>query len=152
MAKTSGNQKRFQPRDVLKQVMIQDLAVSPDETSVVYTRRTIEDGKYRSRLWRVSIEGGRPEQLTTSASFDSRPRFSPNGRTLLFLSDRSGKSQPWIMAFSGGEPRRAAEIDGDVSAAEWSPDGRRIALVAPSGEDRFITGKSSDPTARRITG
>ena len=152
MAKTSGNQKRFQPRDVLKQVMIQDLAVSPDETSVVYTRRTIEEGKYRSRLWRVSIEGGRPEQLTTSASFDSRPRFSPNGRSLLFLSDRSGKSQPWIMAFSGGEPRRAAETDGDVSAAEWSPDGRRIALVAPSGEDRFITGKSSDPTARRITG
>ena len=45
--------KRFRARDLLRQVMIQDLTISPDGATVVYGRRTIEDGKYRKRLWAV---------------------------------------------------------------------------------------------------
>jgi dipeptidyl aminopeptidase/acylaminoacyl peptidase len=131
--------------------MIQHLAFAADGSSVVYSRRTIEDNRYRSRLWRVVYEGGRSEQLTTAAATDSRPRFSPDGRRLLFLSDRSGSTQPWVLPLSGGEPHQAAAIDGDVGAAEWAPDGRRIALIAPSGEQRFVVGDKKDPIARRIT-
>jgi dipeptidyl aminopeptidase/acylaminoacyl peptidase len=125
--------------------------MSPDGSTVVYARRTIEDGKYRKRLWAVPYEGGERHQLTYSDCVDSAPRFSPDGRELLFLSDRSGNSQPWVMPLSGGEPRRVAEIEGDVGAAEWSPNAKRIALLAPSGEQRFLVGKEKDPVARRIT-
>jgi len=149
--KAASSQARFQPQDLLKQVMIQHLALAPDGSSIVYSRRTIEDNRYRSRLWRVGYEGGRAEKLTTAAASDSRPRFSPDGRRLLFLSDRSGSSQAWVLPLGGGEPQQAAALDGDVGAAEWAADGRRIALIAPSGEQRFVIGDAKDPVARRIT-
>src|SRR5438874_2633947 len=97
----------FRPRDLLREVQIQELAVSPDGEWVVYARRTIEAGKYRKRLWRVPWRGGRPEQLT-HGDVDARPRFRPDG----------------------GKPKRLTEPDVDVFDAAWSPDGRRIALVA----------------------
>jgi len=149
--KSTSSQARFQPKDLLKQVMIQHLALAPDGSSIVYSRRTIEDNRYRSRLWRVGYRGGRAEKLTTAAASDSRPRFSPDGRRLLFLSDRSGSTQPWVLPLSGGEPQQAAALEGGVRAAEWAPDGRRIALIAPSGEQRFLVGDKKDPVARRIT-
>ena len=131
--------------------MVQHLALAPDGSSIVYSRRTIEGNRYRTRLWRVGYERGRAEQLTSAAASDSRPRFSPDGRRLLFLSDRSGTTQPWVLPLGGGEPQQAAALEGDVGAAEWADDGRRIALIAPSGEQRFLVGNKKDPVARRIT-
>ncbi len=142
---------RFRPSDVLRQVMIQDLAVSPDGAWVVYGKRTIEDGKYRKRLWRIRFDGGPPEQLTVADASDGRPRFSPDGRALVFLSDRSGRVQPWVLPFAGGEPRQLADVPGNASGAEWSPDGRRVLVVAGSGEQRYVLGDPEDPIARRIT-
>ena len=130
--------------------MIQDLTVAPDGSSVVYGRRTIENGKYRKTLWRTTFRGGRPDRLTAADGMDARPRFSPDGASLLFLSDRSGRSQPWVLPLSGGEPRLLADVPGDVSAAEWSPDGGTVLLLAPSGEERFVVGDVESPTARRI--
>ena len=76
---TARPQRPFRPGDLLKQVMIQDLAVAPDGGAIVYTRLTIEDGKYRKRLWRTTFRGGRPEPLTATDALDWRPRFSPDG-------------------------------------------------------------------------
>jgi len=128
---------------------MQELAVSPDGESVVYARRTVEDGEYRKRLWRVPWRGGRPEQLTRG-ELDAGPRFSPDGSTILFLSRRSGKVRPWLLPLAGGEPTEIAAPEGDVSSAEWSPDGKRVLLLAPSGEQRFVVGDPAEPLARRI--
>ncbi|MDQ3766098.1 MAG: alpha/beta fold hydrolase, partial [Actinomycetota bacterium] len=132
-------------------MMLQDVALAPDGSSAVYSRRTIENGAYRRRLWRVGLEGGRAEPLTSGPGSDKGARYSPDGSSLLFLSDRSGSVQPWILPLAGGEARQAANLKGDVQSAEWAPDGKRIALIAPSGVNRFVTGKTDDPTARRIT-
>jgi dipeptidyl aminopeptidase/acylaminoacyl peptidase len=140
----------FQPQDVLKQVVISSLAVAPDASSIVYVRRTVEDGKYARRLWRTTFAGGVPDQLTSAIASDTRPRYSLDGRSLLFISDRSGKPQAWVMPLTGGEPRQLTDLPGGVSAADWSHDGRRILLLAGSGEKRFIVGSADDPTARRI--
>jgi dipeptidyl aminopeptidase/acylaminoacyl peptidase len=141
--------RRFTPKDVLRETFLTQLAVAPDGSSVVYGRRTIEDGAYKTRLWRVPVSGGRAEQITTGDS-DSRPRFSPDGKTLVFMSGRSGKSQPWLLPLAGGEPRQLTEFAGQAGAAEWSPDGSRIAVLAESGEDRFRVGDPEKPTARQI--
>jgi acylaminoacyl-peptidase len=130
--------------------MVQDVAVAPDGSAVVYGSRVIVDGRYRKALWRTTFRGGKPERLTAPDASATRPRFSPDGSVLLFLSDRSGRSQPWVLPLSGGEPRLLADIPGDVAAAEWSPDGRTVALLAPSGEQRFVVGSADDPVARRI--
>jgi dipeptidyl aminopeptidase/acylaminoacyl peptidase len=140
----------FQARDLLRQVLLSQPAVSPDGGRVAYTRRTIEDGDYRFRIWSVPWKGGRAQQLTTG-DIDVRPRFSPDGERLLFLSNRSGSVQPWVLPLAGGEPTLLAKLDGDVGACEWSPDGRHVVLLAPSGEQRFIVGDPEAPLARRIT-
>jgi dipeptidyl aminopeptidase/acylaminoacyl peptidase len=140
----------FQPTDVLKQVVISTLAVAPDGESLVYVRRTVENGKYARRLWRTTFTGGKPEQLTSAIASDTRPRFSPDGRSLLFISDRTGKPQAWVMPLTGGEPRQLTDLAGGVGSADWSPDGRRLLILAASGEKRFVVGNADDPTARRI--
>jgi acylaminoacyl-peptidase len=144
------DQHSFQPTDLLKQVVISTLAVAPDAGSLVYVRRTVENGKYARRLWRTTFDGGQPEQLTSAIASDTRPRFSPDGRSLLFISDRSGKPQAWVMPLAGGEPRQLTDLAGGAGAADWSPDGKRLLILAASGEKRFIVGSADDPTARRI--
>jgi dipeptidyl aminopeptidase/acylaminoacyl peptidase len=140
----------FRPADVRRQVLLQHVAVSPDGTWAAYSRRTVEKGEYRGRLWRVPLDRGRPEQLTFADSNDAGPQFSPDGRELAFLSDRSGRFQPWTLPLGGGEPRKVAELEGQVAAAKWSPDGQALLLLAPSGEDRFLVGDGEKPVARRI--
>jgi len=133
--------EKFEGKDVLKQVVIGALAVAPDGSSIVYVRRTVEDGKYARRLWRTTFEGAAPEQLTSAKANDGRPRFSPDGRRLVFISDRSGKPQAWVINLSGGEPRQITDMEGGAGQADWSPDGTKLLLVGGSGEKRFIVGK-----------
>src|SRR5438046_9443906 len=98
--------EKFEGKDVLKQVVIGALAVALDGSSIVYVRRTVEDGKYTRRLWRTTFEGGAPEQLTSAKANDGRPRFSPDGRRQVFISVRSGRPPAWVMHLAGGAPRR----------------------------------------------
>jgi len=140
----------FRPADLRRQVLLQHLAVSPDGAWAAYGRRTIEKDEYRSRLWRVTLDRGRPEQLTFADANDLLPEFSPDGRALVFLSDRTERVQPWILPLGGGEPRHVAEIEGSVAAAKWSPDGKSLLLLAPSGENRFLVGDDERPVARVI--
>ncbi len=150
-AATRVNGRRpFTGKDLLSQVVISTLAVSPDGETIVYVRRTVEDGKYARRLWRTTFKGTEPEQLTSAKASDGRPRFSPDGRSLVFISDRTGKPQAWVMSLAGGEPRQVTDVPSGVGAAEWSPDGQRLLVIGGSGEKRFIVGKDDDPTARRI--
>jgi dipeptidyl aminopeptidase/acylaminoacyl peptidase len=138
----------FLPRDLLREVVLQEIALSPDGETVVYVRRTIEDNEYRRRLWSVPWRGGRPERLTSGPS-DGAPRFSPDGRTLLFVSDRSGLTQAWRLPLGGGEPALLCDLSG-VAGGEWSPDGTQVALHAASGVNRFTVGDPESPLARRI--
>lgn len=140
----------FQPMNVLNQVVIAGAAVAPDASSIVYIKRTVVDGQYQRNLWRTDFDGAGPEQLTRAHANDTRPRFSPDARQILFISDRSGKPQVWVMPTTGGEPRQITDLADGVGAADWSPDSKQLLIVAPSGEQRFIVGKADDPTARRI--
>jgi len=141
--------RRFTGKDVLRETRISQLAVAPDGSTAVYARRTIESGEYRTRLWRVPLTRGRAEQITTG-DLDVRPRYSPDGQTVLFLSRRSGASQPWLLPLGGGEPTQLAEFPTEVGVAEWSPAGERVLALAESGEDRYRVGGTERPTARRI--
>ena len=153
----------FVPQAALKQVLLTSMTVSPDGGSVVYAKRTIVKGKERSRLWRVPIAGGRPEPLTTTSASDTLPRFSPDGRSILFTSDRrhdddpkddpkkEPKSQLWVLPVSGGEPRRLAPLPEGGRDGAWSPEGSRVVCLGPSGVQRFLVGKPERQVARRIT-
>jgi dipeptidyl aminopeptidase/acylaminoacyl peptidase len=140
----------FHPDDLLRQAQIQDVALSPDGTTVVYSRRVIAGERYCTHLWLVPWTGKEARQLTHAAANDTQPLFSPDGRALLFISDRAGRKQPWILPLDGGEPRLAADVAGDAKAARWSPDGARLLVIAPSGVERLAVGDPDDPIARVI--
>ncbi|MFN8592497.1 MAG: S9 family peptidase [Thermomicrobiales bacterium] len=147
---TANASRRFQPEDVLRQAQVQDLSLSPDGETIVYSRRVIVDGKYQSHLWRVGWAGEGARQLTFANANDSAPVCAPDGSTLAFISDRGGRKQPWLLPLDGGEPRVAAEIAGESKAIQWSPDGSRLLVLASSGVERLTVGDPADPTARVI--
>ena len=86
---------------------VSGVAVSPDGAHAAYIVRevSVDDDRRNASLWRVSISGGSPQQLTRTGSV-SAPAWSPDGKHIAFLSDRSDKTQVWMLPSSGGEAFR----------------------------------------------
>jgi Tol biopolymer transport system component len=108
-------------------------SLSPDGTRIAVSVRhfDLEGGKSRSVLWMMDAHGSRPRQMTFGSHHDTNPVFSPDGRHLLFVSDRDGDTdQLYLIPVDGGEARRLTDFPMGVSAPVWSPDGRWIAATS----------------------
>lgn len=78
-------------------------------------------------IWRLPMNGGDAEPLTAGPDWDRQPRFSPNGRSVAYVSDRSGRDQIWVMDRSGGSPRPLTSLtDAQARDPAWLPDGSGI--------------------------
>ena len=86
--------------------------------------------KNNSSLWLVPAAGGQPKQLTTAPGTNNHPRWSPDGKTIAFVSHRGGSAQVWLLPIDGGEPRQLTKLPIDVSGPIWSPKGDKIAFTA----------------------
>ena len=122
----------FSVRDMVAMERLAGPQPSPDGRQVVFTRRVYDPNANKSftNLWVVPIEGGEPRRLTSAKASDTSPRWSPDGRTIAFVSDRSGSMQVWMIDPAGGEARQATSLPVDVDNVEWSPDGSRLAFSA----------------------
>jgi len=111
-------------------------ALSPDGDWVVYAvaHDSPQHNKTASDLWLARYDGSERTQLTRSETErNTHPRWSPDGRSIAFLSDRetpAGGTQVWLFARAGGEPHQLTEMKGDVSDFAWTPDSKRLALIA----------------------
>ncbi|MGZ4430145.1 MAG: TolB family protein, partial [Gaiellales bacterium] len=118
----------MRPRDHLREELISGVCISPDGRWVAFVQRVVRGRADRSGLWRVAFEGGAPVRLSDGTWTDSHPRFSPDGRRLAFLSDRSGGvAQVWLMPAEGGRPRCLTRFRRGVSEFDWAPDGGWLA-------------------------
>jgi dipeptidyl aminopeptidase/acylaminoacyl peptidase len=120
--------------DLLNAVRVSDPQLSPDGKWVAFVR-TDTDPKTLKRnadVFLVPADGSAPPRaLTRNEKSDMAPRFSPDGRTLAFLSTRSGSSQIWVLSLEGGEPRKVTDVPGGVETpVVFSPDGKKLAFVA----------------------
>ena len=130
--------------DVFSLATVSDPQWSPDGRSIacVVARPDLKANRERGAIWLVASTGGAPaRQLTAGAFADRMPRFSPDGRTLAFVSNRSGTDRVWTIPVDGGEASpllddEAQKAVGPVatddfySALEWRPDGKALAFVA----------------------
>jgi dipeptidyl aminopeptidase/acylaminoacyl peptidase len=119
--------------DLLAVKSVSDPQVSPDGKLVVYVVSEIDRAtdKSNSDVWLVPIAGGEPRRLTTSPGADNHPRWSPDGKSIAFVSTRGGSSQVWILPIvEGGEARQLTKLAVDVSGPIWSPKGDRLAFTA----------------------
>lgn len=98
------------------------LDVSPDAGSIVF--ELVGD------LYVMPIAGGRARRLTSGPAFDAQPRYSPDGRSILFVSDRSGSENLWALDVDSGVPRLLTRENGAFFISpEWTPDGERIVVT-----------------------
>ena len=78
-------------------------------------------------LYTIPVGGGEAHRITSGMGFDSQPVFSPDGRQIAFVSDRSGAESLWIADSDGGNARRISLGEDDIWVSpEWSPDGHSI--------------------------
>jgi dipeptidyl aminopeptidase/acylaminoacyl peptidase len=128
---------------------VRDPQRSPDGRWVAYTvTRAVKDtDKNDTDVWMVSWDGRERVQLTFSPESESRPRWSPDGRFLSFVSSRLGAkdAQVWLLNRSGGEAAKLTEVKGGVSDYAWSPDSQRLVLVV-SDPDPKVPQDEDDKT------
>lgn len=153
-AAARGQTHPFSVRDMLAMDRISDPQASPDGKRVVFVvRRTdLEANRGRMDLWLVSTETARLRRLTSHPENDSSPRWSPEGRTIWFLSDRSGSSQVWKIPVDGGEAEQVTDEPLDAGNLLLSPDGEHIAYtmeVFPGGETVECTDKRLEQLEQR---
>lgn len=78
-------------------------------------------------IYTLPITGGRATALTTGLAFDTRPRYSPDGKKLLFTSDRSGSENLWYIDFAKKDTVQVTkDRDQNYPSATWTPDGNFI--------------------------
>jgi len=122
---------------------LSDPHFSPDGSTIAFVVTTIDQkqNRRRSEIRSVSAAGGvEPIVLTTSPQSSNSPRWSPDGKTIAFLSSRpaagdtgEARTQVWLLPLSGGEPRRVTNLANGVTSFQWSPDGTRLVVISRSG-------------------
>jgi dipeptidyl aminopeptidase/acylaminoacyl peptidase len=120
----------FGVRDLVAFDRLAEPRVSPDGTRIVFAVSSVDldANKRRSHLWLVATDGTGSRPLTRGDASDSSATWSPDGRTIYFLSTRSGSSQVWRLPLDGGEAQPVTSLPLDVGSFRLSPDGARLAL------------------------
>src|SRR5579862_7119447 len=107
-------------KDLISMSRLSDPQISPDGRTIAYDVATpdLDGNKMKHDIWIVSAAGGAPRQLTRSGS-DMRPRWSPDGKRLAFLSARDGAQQVYTIWLEGGEASKLTSLSTGADNEIW---------------------------------
>src|SRR5208282_2799263 len=117
--------------DLIQLHRVSGATISRDGKWVAYSVSTpdMEANRNVSNVWVVSIAGGDPIQVT-QGGHDNAPAWSPDGKSLAFLSSRDGTSQVYLISMDGGEANKLTKLSTGADLFHWSPDGKSIAFTS----------------------
>jgi dipeptidyl aminopeptidase/acylaminoacyl peptidase len=132
--------------------------ISPNGARIVFSLGKAERGKKsaRSQVWLIDRDGGNPRQISTGGTKNGTARWSPDGRSISFVSDNVEKpatSGLFIVDADGGEPRLVTSHTVTIGEVEWSPDGTQLAYIAlfdPANPDEAEPGAEDAPPVRVV--
>ncbi|HZE64429.1 MAG TPA: hypothetical protein VE056_11140, partial [Pyrinomonadaceae bacterium] len=131
----AAQKRNITEKDLFNFVWVGDPQISPDESRVAFVRVTVNEKKdgYNTAIWTVSPSSGETHQLTTGPR-DSSPRWSPDGKYLVFvrMAEKDGKPdvpQLFMLPLAGGDSFQITSIARGAGQPQWSPDGKTIAFV-----------------------
>src|SRR5579864_1014682 len=128
----------FTFEDMMKLKRVEEPVPSPDGKWVVFaaTDVDLEANTKISHLWVVPAKGGESKRLSQTANHEERPRFSPDGKRLIWTSMATDPTQIWMCDFDStagtlsGQPHQVTNISTGADSAIWSPDGKNIVFVS----------------------
>lgn len=101
------------------QVTWMSLDVSPDGNTIIFD--------LLGDLYTLPMSGGKASRITEGLAYDVHPRYSPDGKSIVFISDKSGNDNIWTMRLEDKEMKQITEDkDQYYVSADWSPDGEYI--------------------------
>ena len=77
-------------------------------------------------IFTIATDRGEPQRVTETPWREEDPRWSPNGKYLAFISDRTGRQEVWISDEPGKNPKKISDVDCDKSQIVWSPDSKSL--------------------------
>jgi dipeptidyl aminopeptidase/acylaminoacyl peptidase len=129
LAQESGAKRPITFDDLIRMHRVASPTISPDGKWVAYAVSTpdMDSNRNAGNIWIVSTAGVAAIQLTQSGH-DSGPAWSPDGKTLAFISSRAGNSQVYALSMEGGEGHAITHLSSGADMVKWSPDGATIAF------------------------
>lgn len=123
-----AQKKMLDAEAIWKLQRVQEPALSPDGKTIAFVVRKFDvDGNTSTRhIYTVPMEGGTPKQITSQGSLNERPKWTPDSKQIVFVSNRSGEAQVWRMAPDGTGAAQVTKISTEAGGVLVSPDGKNV--------------------------